>query len=250
MDKKMLIIGDIHGRSNWKNFEDISLLLKSQTFEPDFDKYVFLGDYVDGYDKDNSTIFNNLIDIINFKQAYNDNVVLLLGNHDLQYYMSLPKMNNKFLCSGYRPEAHYDLYTLFHKYKHLFQASYQYGNYIFTHAGIVNEWYRKFEIELALKNTSYNINYSEFNISERINLAFELQLNCLFDIDFYRGGMYNEGGIFWCDKEVSQKTALQGYNQIVGHTIVEKPTTYTINEETTVTYCDCIKNNKYYIIKI
>jgi glutamate racemase len=50
-------------------------------------KYVFLGDYLDPYENINrEALICNLKDIIQLKKEHIDNVVLLLGNHDLHYF--------------------------------------------------------------------------------------------------------------------------------------------------------------------
>lgn len=65
-------IGDIHGRTCWKNLIDLSC-----------DKIVFVGDYVDDYwPVTDEQIIENLLDIIQFKKDYADKVILLLGNHE------------------------------------------------------------------------------------------------------------------------------------------------------------------------
>ena len=71
--RKFLTIGDIHGRTCWKKFADIDLLLAAEpeaagygAFVPEYDKYIFLADYVDSYTETNQTIRENLLEIIKF----------------------------------------------------------------------------------------------------------------------------------------------------------------------------------------
>lgn len=78
---KQCIIGDIHERTIWKRIVEK---------EKDSDRFIFLGDYLDSYEKSLTPIeaADNLEDIIEFKknqQRLNKDVVLLLGNHILQY---------------------------------------------------------------------------------------------------------------------------------------------------------------------
>jgi len=78
MDKNWIIIPDIHGRSFWKE------AVKGH----ENDNIVFLGDHLDPYSFEGITpsqAQNSLEEIIEFKKAHMDNVVLLLGNHDLDY---------------------------------------------------------------------------------------------------------------------------------------------------------------------
>ena len=76
----ILVIPDIHGRLFWLDkTKDIS----------DYDKVIFLGDYLDPYKDENITVkdaIENFKKIIQFKKDNLDKVVLLLGNHDLPYY--------------------------------------------------------------------------------------------------------------------------------------------------------------------
>ena len=74
--KKTIAIGDIHGRKNWKKIVEE---------HPD-DRIVFLGDYCDPYDQmRNFDVLNNLLDIIELKKKRKDDIILLLGNHDMHY---------------------------------------------------------------------------------------------------------------------------------------------------------------------
>ena len=77
---KVLVLPDVHGREFWKKpCENID----------DFDKVVFLGDYLDPYDFDGITVkmaIENFKQIIDFAKKNTDKVVLLLGNHDMPYF--------------------------------------------------------------------------------------------------------------------------------------------------------------------
>jgi hypothetical protein len=55
----------------------------------------------------NVDILHNLKEILWFKKSLPDKVVLLLGNHDIQYFIP------NEVCSGYRGEMRPDLYDLF-----------------------------------------------------------------------------------------------------------------------------------------
>jgi len=92
-------------------------LIKLDNVIPEYDKYIFLGDYVDSFDETDAVILFNLQEIIKFKQKYPEHVVLLLGNHDLQYMFSM-KLHG---CSGYRPSMYQELHKLFNDDKGLFE---------------------------------------------------------------------------------------------------------------------------------
>lgn len=71
---KILVLGDIHGRTVWKYIVDKEAP----------DKVIFLGDYVTSHEGISAEIqLNNLEDILTFKEDFPDKIILLRGNHDL-----------------------------------------------------------------------------------------------------------------------------------------------------------------------
>src|SRR5579859_3883906 len=138
---KIITIGDIHGRDYWKEVDPNQ-----------YDKIIFVGDYVDQFPPmTDKTILENLKDIIEFKMAYPDKVVLLLGNHDLQYYFL-----GDFGCSGFRPSMAVTLSNLFKKHSELFQVSFQIGNYLWSHAGVSKKWYEFNSKEIEKVKKKFN----------------------------------------------------------------------------------------------
>jgi predicted MPP superfamily phosphohydrolase len=123
---KTVSIGDTHGA---EVADVVSKIIDLH------DKFIFIGDYVDSFFFDNATITKNLLDIIELKKRHPDKIILLWGNHDIQY---LP--DNTYFCTGYRPEMHPDLSEIFHSNSDQLQFSYQVGDYLWTHAG-VNAWW-------------------------------------------------------------------------------------------------------------
>ena len=73
---KYILIGDIHGRTSWKQIVEK---------EKDADKFIFFGDYFDPYDWTLTLddLVNNFNDIVKFKLDNPDKVILLIGNHKL-----------------------------------------------------------------------------------------------------------------------------------------------------------------------
>jgi hypothetical protein len=225
INMKTITISDIHGRSNWKNIADISILTTIDSIIPEYDKYIFLGDYVDSFYETDAVILFNLKEIIRFKQKYPDNVVLLLGNHDLQYMFSY----NIHGCSGYRPSMYKELHKLFNDNKDLFQPIYQINNYIFSHAGITTVWLNILKTHKPLKSS----------ISEYITDLFNEYYLRLFDVGRSRGGYNKVGGIFWADFSETTAYVLPNYHQIVGHTPMEtSPYTHKLDDNSSITYID------------
>lgn len=230
---KVCVIGDVHGRDLWKAFP-----------LNDFDKVVFLGDYVDSFDKSNVQILHNLKEIIQYKKDNMDKVVLLLGNHDVSYIVP----SQRGICSGFRPEAYYDLNDLFKENKDLFQVAYQIisfdKSYLFTHAGITSVWWNKFIKEYYPEDT-----IKTKDIADIINYEFDRNNETLFDVGRVRGGWNKSGGPFWADKSETTAWLLPNLHQIVGHTPVKEIGTHVWKEgKASITYCDTTYD--YYELEI
>jgi hypothetical protein len=152
----------------------------------------------------------NLQDIINFKKANPDNVILLLGNHDLIYI-------------DYEE-------PLFVENLSLFQNAYQIDNVVFTHAGIVHKWF--------VENFGGSLNR---NIATQLNNPTKEQCNALRQV----GDSYTDtvGGIFMAGvRELYEP--LQGFTQIVGHNQIPDIKDVTINDGRII-FCDCLWNGHY-----
>lgn len=225
---KVVVIGDIHGRDNWKQLlNDVDK----------YDKIIFVGDYVDSFDVPNPVILQNLQEIIQFRRQFPHKVVTLLGNHDIQYLFW--DEVRTFGCTGFRPEAAHDLITLFRANHDIFDAAWQSDKTIVTHAGITNGWmkYNKEVIESARKR------FNTETIAETLNSMLHVHTynRSLHQVSSKRGGPYNYGGITWADKLETEKDCLKGYTQVVGHTPVEDITTVKWEEDNSqITYCDVL----------
>lgn len=222
MTNNILAIGDIHGRSIWKD------IIKHYINYERINKIVFVGDYVDSFDISADEQIKNLRDIINFKLQNKNSVELLIGNHDIQYYLPLTKLI-MVKCSGFQEEKYFDYHNIFRNYKELFNISYQFKNYIFTHAGIHRGWYNYRFKEFHLENET---------LSQSLNREFHLENDVLFDCGYKRGGSFKSGGPLWADKSETYSKPLTGYHQIIGHTITSNIKYYKKNSDTSVTYID------------
>jgi len=158
-----IIFGDIHGLSFWK---------KVVNKYPDH-RYIFLGDYLDPYeDIENNLLIDNLKEIIKLKKERPDNVILLLGNHDMHY------VDWDFEpCSRYNVEIEMKVHALFKKNRRLFTYAFQEENRIFTHAGISKKWF--------FEDFGGDI---EKNIAEQLNKPRPDQLPALYRAGWWRGG--------------------------------------------------------------
>ena len=225
MKQRTLSIGDPHG------LRVVDIIVNQL---PNYDKIIVVGDYVDSFNVDNITIQSNLYDLIELKKRNIDKIILLWGNHDIQYYFGYDRHG----CSGYRPDMKESLYELFKTNKNLFQLAYQIDNYLWTHAGISKGWYNNsFSKYLKIANIE------DLSLADQLNDAFEQYFEGLFDVGHYRGGSNDVGGLLWADKRELIKPLI-GYNQIVGHTHVDAIRTTYMYNDTSVTFIDVLQNDE------
>lgn len=92
---KALVIGDIHGKEDWKDVDYM-----------EYDRVIFVGDYLDSFTHSSAQLYSNLRGIIELKSFFPNKITLLLGNHDIQYFR-FSWINATFRCSGYRPDLEY-----------------------------------------------------------------------------------------------------------------------------------------------
>lgn len=235
---KIITIPDVHGRPNWK----------AQINDPyDYDLIIFLGDYVDGYGIDGEDILNNLKDIIELKKAFPDKVILLLGNHDIQYIWE----HELYECSGFNGEYCRKYNTLFNENLNLFKVCHQIENYLWSHAGIQESYYK--EVIRIWPEVS-----EQGDIASQMNfmLTTKAYRTTLFRVGYTRGGSYMHGGIVWADAKETSHDILIGYNQIVGHTPQQGSAhkiyfpDYTFDDiSTSICYTDT-HSREAYIVKI
>jgi hypothetical protein len=126
---EVILIGDIHGRTIWKQIVER---------HPDADHYIFFGDYFDPYeDIPYWELAKNFKAIVQLKKELGDRVVLLLGNHDLHYYADVEP------CSRYDYLNSSRIANLFKESLHLFQVAFEFEEVLCTHAGVSPHWYLK-----------------------------------------------------------------------------------------------------------
>ena len=218
MENSTIVFGDIHGLTVWKQIV---------ADNPDC-RCVFLGDYLDPYRKiSRKNLISNLEEIIRLKQEQPDNVVLLLGNHDLHY------ITDKILQSS---RWDYDIapqaFKLFSDNIELFQFAYQEDDCVFTHAGIAHDWFTDcFKGDVRA------------NIAEQLNKPAPEQEAFLYACGSARGGFASIGGVFWADILELHKP-LHGFTQIVGHNRVDEIAEITGNGGRII-FCDCLYNGHY-----
>ena len=255
MKKRIITLGDIHGRDLWKkalfgsnqNFEwwinEYNLGIHKEFHYPidDYDEVVFIGDYTDSFTEMNVIILHNLKEIILVKNAYPNKVHLLIGNHDLQYIYN----QQRFICNGYRTEMAHDLYQEFRTAD--FELAYQINNILFTHAGVVNQWYDEFLNNLEPKYTRF-LKGNE-TIAEKLNILYQCNYNPLFIIGYLRQGVFPFGGPLWAHKTEMEQDYLKGYLHIVGHTATDE-IQMNIKDNEGVIFIDTVGVGQFLILEI
>ena len=222
---KHIVIGDIHGRDNWQH---VNIKL--------YDKVIFIGDYVDSHTLSDFAILENLKKIISLKKRYPDKVVLLLGNHDV-HYLHYPR----YECSGFRRTMQPELTALLRRNADLFQIAYQKDNYIFTHAGVTNNWYDEIQRSPKIQE----ICSKGENIAKQLNfLERSTFRGHLYDAGIERGG-YGYGGPLWADIKETFTDMLHDYHQVVGHTNVPEIRTVSYTGRST-TYTDVLTSKEQF----
>ena len=236
----MLIVGDVHCKINIVNLVEKHL--------KDYDKVVFLGDYVDDWEMPAEASYKTLTRLIDLKKKNPEKITLLLGNHDLS-----EGWGGDFTCSGYKEETHSlvkDLYkTRLDGNVPVFDMAYSKGNFLFTHGGLDERWFE--DLKLLLKNHYPSLlellngkegtlackvaNILGYGFLEGLSNPDDKLFRAFGQAGSSRGGLGNPSPL-WADKsdllgdENNEGHAPWGLNQIVGHTPVKTIETYQISD--------------------
>lgn len=206
---RILIIPDIHGRTFWKE--------SCQNID-EYDKVVFLGDYLDPYPYEGISYeeaMYNFLEIIKFKRDNFDKVILLQGNHDAVY------TNSAFKEEGMGSRYDYlhanTIAQIFYTNYDIFQVAYEIEinnkQYFFSHAGVLKPWFDKHEDLLGKE-----LNTECFN-----NLPLH-HWGIFGEVSRLRGGSHQYGGIMWadCNEHNNVSSQFENVYQIFGHTQQEE----------------------------
>lgn len=224
---KILVIGDIHGRENWKE------IISSN--KDSVEKIVIMGDYFDPYESREITdMIRNFNEILDLKKAEPDKYILLLGNHDTHYFCPEACTSTRFSHSGAR---FYE--SLFKDNLKYLDYIWKYKNTIFSHAGISKGWFK----------TSFP--GIEPEDAYTVIKSAGLENRDLHNVGWERGG-HGYGGIFWADFQETTRSPLPGWNQVIAHSrtsdIVEYNKEYPDREK--LYFCDCLEFGKYLILDL
>lgn len=199
-----MVVGDLHGK-----YEIAERAIKWFNARPDDSKLIFVGDYLDSYDRSVADQVTTLSLVLGACSTHN-NVIGLFGNHEMSYLHPLQR------CSGYKGTTQFHVNHM----KDVMEKELKYytwaGQYLVTHAG-VSQYYL-----------------------DRIGKSLDEYLDegkyC--DVGYARGGHAPVGGSLWCDYW-EEFEPIDNLPQVFGHTayrpddeykgIVRYPNTYNYN---------------------
>lgn len=198
---KILVLGDIHARTCWLNIIE----------KENPDLTIFLGDYVSTHYKGITTEqqCSNLEDILNYKEANHDKVILLRGNHDMQHLgYSWAE------CSGYFPYVAKWMISIRDRFLNLTQWVYIKDDIVFSHAGISKDFWNYLNLGDSTKENILKIN--------------DLEPSSLFGFtpnrlsDYY--GESTTQPLTWIRPSGLISSHIDNWIQVVGHTRMGKRT--------------------------
>ena len=220
--KDIIINPDIHGRTFWKEgpLSEVKL--------DDVEKIIFLGDYLDPYAWEDITrkqAIDNFNEIMEFKKANMDKVVLLLGNHDIQY------IDRGIGCSRLDTVNMKDIHNILISNKKLFQlgytTEYKGRNISFTHAPILKSWLDAVNQYVKVLPDDIKEVIDELNKRWLSSDIYSLPIlgGLLSFCSHFRGGYDATSSPIWADIREFKSTSIpSGWYQIFGHTqLVENP---------------------------
>lgn len=220
---KIVAVGDIHGRDVWKKIIEA---------EKPFDKIVLLGDYVDTHqDISGAEQLYNLLEIIDYKKQFPENVVLLVGNHDYQYW---PTGLVGETYSGFQPGMYASFLQLFEEHKKLFQMCFEdEEGVIYSHAGFTETF-----VEQKIGTFS----------AKQVNDVFKYKPQSFKFYDFDRSGCGDDQrqSCIWVRPNSLYNDSIDRL-QVVGHTSVEKINHPAKSERRGFYLIDCLEHRQYLV---
>lgn len=201
---KVCAIGDIHGTNK---FLDCYMDIKKN--DDDCEKIIVLGDHFDPYDNisldEMAEKYSEFIDIC----KNDERVVSILGNHDLSRYIIYDNITNRTERSFTNIERIRNMILPNLKDSYL---TYKIGNYLFSHAGVSKNWIDDIS-ELGYDKMIFENKrgWDEKELSDIVSYS---------PSDYSGYGDCVRQGCTWIRPYALNKSAVDGYNQVVGHTQV------------------------------
>lgn len=194
---RIIVIGDIHGRTSWRN-----IVANEQ-----FDKCIFVGDYFDPYEDINIEAQAHNFENIMKCARCDSRFIPLIGNHDFHYLKCATEIYSRYQerCKGLIME-------LFERYIDYMQISFQYNNFLITHAGVTKSWLKR--SPFSKQENSYDFNKAPIN-------------EIVEYLEYFKGDKSGYGnnvgqGPLWVRPQALISDGISNVIQIVGHTQFDK----------------------------
>ena len=206
---KLLVCGDLHTKFNV--LERVKELAKA------YDRVIFLGDYVDEWNTVSEASYNILTDLIEYKKANPDKVILLLGNHDLSEWEP-----DLFECSGFNNYTHYLVKDLYTDNVELFKVAHHENDLLFSHAGFTTGWVRDLEfLPISVKKPKTAKEFDDLMIKTLLKKTYDKEAKYIWSAlgtaGPARGGWHSPSPM-WADYSELIANPVPKITQIVGHT--------------------------------
>lgn len=226
---KILAIGDTHGRNI------VIDIMRQYILDDTIDKIVLIGDYFDSFDIGGQQQIDNFKTIIDFKIAFPDKVIILIGNHDC-HYMSFWQER----YSGFQHGWQYSISHLLHTNLEIMQMCYIVDNIVFTHAGVTKTWCTRILgngdlipsvlLETAINDQWHHVPFKSFGFHGRD----------------YSGDDVTQGPV-WVRPNSLIDDAIPGIH-IVGHTQQSNGISRSKTDDGKVYFIDCLNYKRQYLL--
>jgi predicted MPP superfamily phosphohydrolase len=205
--KKTLILGDTHGRSNWK--------LAIHQDKPD--RVIFIGDYFDSFDIPGLDQIYNFKEIVHYKESNPQvEVVMLIGNHDHHYFPEIGYTGTSGYQSGIAPS----ISQVINENRHHLQMAYGFEDFLFTHAGVSPVF-----MDQVFGENDWNIETVVVDLNELFKYkpkAFEFNGFDAYGDNTTQTPIWIRPRSLMSANKKHEKGLKKDYIQIVGHTQMSK----------------------------
>lgn len=206
---KVAVIGDIHGTTKF-----LECYKNIQETNPDVDKIIVLGDWFDPYlDIDIDIMIERYNEFVKIWKS-DSRIISILGNHDIAGYIIQNDYTKRTIRYGKGRQRITDAIEQNLSESYL---TYKIGDYIFSHAGVSQDWLNDIDIY-----DGYNYVNDIMNCKKGWT-ADELSDICTFyPYDWSGDGTNKYQSCVWIRPQALYSCAIEGYHQVVAHTRVEQ----------------------------